>query len=212
MNKIGRIHADYLDPDTHLWGSEQDNPKCEINQVSNPHTLALALMDELETDSLYGVYHSVYKGTECGPTVGFQVRYVIERDNGESGPSGVCDEEVIRWIYCDDLAQPLAETPYTLTKQWMNPDESPDACVSVLAISISSIVEGVDECTGTYIIDSDSDCTTKAFWNAVEYVNKEVNEIWNDTHGCNDCFEYPEFELHPIDPDCKTCNGKGTII
>lgn len=191
--------------------SEHGNPKCAINKDSikkTGHAAALALMDELSVDNLFSVYRSVYKYTDCGPSIGFLVSYVIECDNGEAGPGGVADEQVSRWIYCDDLMAPLAETPYRLTREFMNPD---DPCVGVRGISVGSIVEGVDYDCDTIKLEDD-EFTTDAFWEAVESVNKQADEIWKETHGCDDCFDYPEGELHPIDPDCDTCHGEGAII
>jgi len=42
--------------------------------------------------------------------------------------------------------------------------------------------------------------------------------IWKDTHGCDKCWDEDEwgnereFGAWPINPECKTCKGQGTII
>jgi hypothetical protein len=191
---------------------------------------ALALMDELSTDTLYGVYHSVYKYTDCGPSVGFLVRYVIEQDNGEAGPGGVGNKEVRDWIYCDDLAQGLKYTPYRITREFMT-GEYPS--VHILGVSVGSIVEGVDQGCQTIRLEGE-DFTPEAFWQAVEDVNKEADEIWMNTHGCPGCAKlfieefgglwdeygnkveldadgYPQ-DLIRVHPDCKQCGGTGMPI
>jgi len=184
---------------------EHGNPACKINAGKTPanaHNLAIALMDELGTDSLYGVYRNVYKYTDCGPSVGFLLTWVEYNDNGESGPGGTCDERRSKWVYCDDLhTAPTLEA--LKAAEWDD--------VTVEAISISSIVEGVDQCTESVILDG-MGLTPQSFWDGVTTVDTWANEIWMETHGCPDCYEYPEDELHPVDPECKTCEGHGECI
>jgi hypothetical protein len=87
--------------------------------------------------------------------------------------------------------------------------------------SVGSIVEGVDyDCdtvTITYPFELDE------FWKALESVEDQANEIWRNTHGCDKCWddfhiktdEYgnvQEFGAWPINEECKTCEGHGTII
>ena len=47
---------------------------------------------------------------------------------------------------------------------------------------------------------------------AIADTEKQADEIWKDTHGCDDCPENPETGFHMIDPNCKTCDGEGVII
>lgn len=80
-----------------------------------------------------------------------------------------------------------------------------DGCVKV-----GSIVEGVDQTTETHTLvypftDHDWDM-------ALEAVEKEADEIWNATHGCEACGEEDEFGNRPINPNCPVCGGEGTII
>jgi DnaJ-class molecular chaperone len=42
---------------------------------------------------------------------------------------------------------------------------------------------------------------------AVRAVEEEAQEIWDSTHGCDDCGMDGA-----INPECKTCKGEGTIL
>lgn len=212
-----------------------ENFKANIRAILNHpvgHRAALALMDELGADDLYSVYRSVYKYTDCGPSIGFLVRYTIEQDNGESGPGHVDDETVVRWIYCDDLRRGLPGTPYRLTREFLGGDY-PD--VHVLGVSVGSIVEGVDQECQTIVLEG-AEFTPEAFWQAVEDVSKEADEIWKATHGCAGCAkkqmeftgldtafnEYGDaveldddgnpMDYLPVHPDCEVCGGEGMPI
>jgi len=93
-------------------------------------------------------------------------------------------------------------------------------------LTVGSIVEGVDyDCdpvTVTYPFELDE------FWKALKAVEDQADHIWKDTHGCEDCHPnqgdgrwWPvvnehgaevEFGAWPINKECKTCEGEGTII
>ena len=94
-----------------------------------------------------------------------------------------------------------------------------EAEVSWRGITVGSIVEGVDyDCdpvTVTYPFELDE------FWKALQSIEDQANEIWKRTHGCEDC--WPDgtcdewgnelsFGAWPINKECKTCKGYGTII
>jgi len=100
-----------------------------------------------------------------------------------------------------------------------------EAEVTWRGITVGSIVEGVDyDCTPetvTYPFKMDE------FWQALKNVERQASEIWNDTHGCEDCHpkkegrfwpilnqwgDEVEFGAWPINKECKTCEGGGTII
>ena len=84
-------------------------------------------------------------------------------------------------------------------------------------IRMGSIVEGVDECTDVHELEFGK-FTMDDFWSAVEEIETQALEIWNRTHGCEDCYpdDYPEDPLglytNPVNPECKTCEGYGEII
>ena len=92
---------------------------------------------------------------------------------------------------------------YTNCGAWITEEEA--------GIRVGSIVEGCDHGTGIYGVNYPFEIDD--FWKALESVEKEAEEIWNDTHGCEDCGEEnPETGYTPINPECKTCNGEGTIL
>ena len=100
---------------------------------------------------------------------------------------------------------------YTSCGAWVSEDEQ--------GVFLGSIVEGTDQCTMTYNLQYPF--TIDQFQDSLQSVEDEANEIWNSTHGCQDCHDHPqvdecgnerEFGEWPINPDCKTCEGEGVII
>ena len=78
-------------------------------------------------------------------------------------------------------------------------------------VELGSIVEGVDEGTQTYALNFPF--SIDQFQDALQSVEDEAQEIWNATHGCEDCGdECVHTGYTPINPECKTCEGFGTII
>ena len=78
-------------------------------------------------------------------------------------------------------------------------------------ITIGSIVEGCDEGTSVYTLDYPFEIDL--FWDSLDYIDKEAEKIWNETHGCADCGEEnPETGHTAINFQCKTCKGEGIII
>ena len=86
-------------------------------------------------------------------------------------------------------------------------------------VELGSIVEGVDEGTETHKLNYPF--TIDQFQDALQAVEDEAKEIWNATHGCEDCHDEPqvdewgnenEFGAWPINPECKSCKGEGAII
>lgn len=79
-------------------------------------------------------------------------------------------------------------------------------------VDIGSIVEGVNECTDTIKLDYEK-FTDEDFWQALKKIEQQAKEIWDRTHGCDDCSEeIDENGNRPINPDCPTCKGEGIII
>jgi len=160
------------------------------------------------------VYRLAYKYTDCGPSVGFLVRYTVEEVT-DAGPCAgeLYEVERDKWFYCDDT--------YKLGT-W---DRMIEQGAEILAISVSSIVEGVDYDTDTVVIEFSQDDTPesirKKFDDAIEEVNDQANSIWNDTHGCDTCRKHwiaegikdgeTEFGC-PVWTDCPDCEGVGTVI
>ena len=126
-------------------------------------------------------YRSIYKYTACGPAMGFRIRHVSEQY--KEG----------KWLYCSDL-----------------PAYSGDRLI-IDAISISSIVEGVDEEVPAHYLEGEF--SLEEFYQTVEKVNELANEIWDRTHGCEQCGpEDPYTGYIHVDPECKQCLGAGEVI
>lgn len=139
---------------------------------------------------------NAYKYTDCGASVG-ALLYA-----GEDNPG--------KWVYGDELRA-------------LKPDDF------VTALSVSSIVEGVEQNTRTIIVDLFSedyetpDQAADAWGAAVDAVEKEADEIWQQTHGCptcakhwGNCGEFGTIEgddgMTPIWDKCPDCGGGGTVI
>jgi hypothetical protein len=126
------------------------------------------LANELGADTLGEIYRRVYKGTDCGPSIGFLIRNLPAEHDARKGASWrEGDGEV--WLYCDDLYKlPTIEEMGTLG--W-----------EIIGVSISSIVEGSD-----VEIDGDQLCSSnyhklpklKDFWTCVEEVNAQASFYW----------------------------------
>lgn len=55
--------------------------------------------------------------------------------------------------------------------------------------------------------------TMEEFWKAAEMADRDGCELWDLTHGCEDCgLEDPETGYTPINPDCSSCGGEGIIF
>jgi len=97
------------------------------------------------------------------------------------------------------------------------------------SIRISSIVEGVEQCTTTHAVDlrkiRSGRAAIAAIYAACDAVEKEAEAIWNQTHGCPACakaagFFNPDFQevcagddgVTPVNPKCPSCKGCGTMI
>lgn len=136
------------------------------------------------------MYRATYKYTACGPSVGFCIRYleVLPPDGFDDYPHEVERE---RWIYCDELHR---------LGTWADMENRGELIVSV---SVSSIVEGVDQTTDDHDISCDPDHLAlqatpdegdnlhetlhRLFYRALELVKAEADDIWQETHGCETC-------------------------
>lgn len=93
------------------------------------------------------------------------------------------------------------------------------ACGAWLALDgeglrIGSIVEGAYACTPVHLLTwgeylgMDEGGLAKWLDANIEEVEAEAQEIWNETHGCEECGE----EGGPVDPNCKGCGGDGIVL
>ena len=81
-----------------------------------------------------------------------------------------------------------------------------------ISIRFGSIIEGCDQVTDVTVLFYPFEI--EKFWEELDKIEKQAEEIWNDTHGCEDCgiVSEPHEGLHAINPECKTCKGEGMII
>lgn len=87
----------------------------------------------------------------------------------------------------------------------------------VIALYVSSIVEGCEETTSTRTINLDEPGDAVArLYQACTEVEKEAAAIWNETHGCESCAMHfgidHENERSPVWDDCPRCEGSGIVI
>jgi len=93
---------------------------------------------------------------------------------------------------------------YTDCGAWVATDNAEE-------VRLGSIVEGVDYVTREHCLTYPF--TRDKFWRALEAIEEEAEQIWDDTHGCEDCGEEdPESGYTPINPDCKSCGGDGIVF
>ena len=160
----------------------------------------------------YELYRQVYKSTPCGPTIAMVIGYYVEPEPylDESGPAGMG--------YGGDKKERLVNEDLRKLGTWADLDEKG---IIIHEIEVSSIVEGVDECTETTGIDdwpwstSAPEELANSFWKAVDEVNKQALAIWDETHGCETCAKHwgmEEMDICPVWKDCPECEGGGTVI
>lgn len=79
-----------------------------------------------------------------------------------------------------------------------------------ITIKLGSIVEGCDFDCETQILQWPFG--NKVFWDALDKIEMEASYIWDQTHGCDDCNSEGEWGHSAVNPNCKTCKGKGVCI
>jgi hypothetical protein len=127
--------------------------------------------------SPYALYRGVYKYGACGATVGFTFEFpAITGMTSDGEPFEGCETKT---VYGDDLIA------------WGNWDVLDARGALVLDIRISSIIEGVDQCTEQHVIPCQADDKNEweadeiatAFWKAEKLVEAEAEAIWNEVYG-----------------------------
>ena len=144
--------------------------------------------------SPYDLYHSLYRYSNCGVTVG--MRFALWHDNHDRYNSDLPD----KWTDGDFISHLL----------------------------VSSIVEGCDE--GTMLVEvpiGDIATLNARLHKAIERVEAEAENIWNESHGCFSCFRhwkrttdcYDKGDKYinlagtvPVWTDCPNCEGRGVIL
>lgn len=194
-----RAHNDYLDPDRHRAAEEPE-------WLPRVQRINRAILRELGP-SWGHVVKALYNGTACGVSVqGFFNGDPASRDQEETGG----------YIREANRSGSLAGGP------------DKNICT---VLYISSIVEGVEQCTGTHKVDLTKmrgpKAAIKAIYAACDAVEKEADEIWKSTHGCEQCAKLQGYYsgetdetcagldgFTPCHPECKNpeCMGKGVVI
>lgn len=54
--------------------------------------------------------------------------------------------------------------------------------------------------------------TAEQFDKAVEQADKDGCDLWEQTHGCDDCSTFVVGNYRPVDPGCSTCQGSGQVL
>ncbi len=86
-------------------------------------------------------------------------------------------------------------------------DTSCGACftASLSGVAVAGYVEGCDaECPTHELVFP---FTPEAFDEALTLCDAEADELWNATHGCDDCALDGA-----INPECPSCGGDGAIL
>jgi hypothetical protein len=83
-----------------------------------------------------------------------------------------------------------------------------------IEIHVSSILEGVEEKTSTHIIKLSEPTPAKKLRKAIELIEEEAEDIWQNTHGCEGCAKLNGQSLNseeytPVNINCKKCCGEG---
>jgi len=167
----------------------------EIKSMGQVATANLkAILEANSADNVAQLNRYAYKYTDCGASVGVLIHRGLDSE----------------WIYDSDALRNL------------KPDDF------IMALSVNSIVEGVDEGTDSHIVDlfdeafETPEMAADAYARALEEVEKEAADIWNDTHGCETCAKHwnetIETELEgddgvtPVWVDCPDCGGQGSAF
>jgi hypothetical protein len=117
-----------------------------------------------------------------------------------------------KWVYGDSLRELKADDFIT-------------------ALSVSSMIEGVDQATATIIIDlfdesfETADMAAAAYGAALDATEKAASDIWNETHGCPTCAKHfgnvgangiesceGDDGVTPVWDKCPDCGGHGSVI
>jgi len=156
--------------------------------------------DLIGEHDLYGFYRSVYKGTACGPTIGFCLNgtwvYCSELPDKIKVPKfchscrhiehNVIDYD--EFMAQDHFECPLAEDEELASINkidvvaYAEDDNYAEKCPAfstsvVSGVSVSSIVEGSDVEVDGYKL-YEEDFSKEKFWEALEAVDKEADFYW----------------------------------
>jgi hypothetical protein len=145
------------------------------------------------------LFRSVDKYTNCGAQAGLLIEEIA---HAPTSSDPWAEAGGTYWVY---NAQDL-------------PSEAWDG-LTVLAVSVSSCVEGIDATTQTYIVRAEDvgEETFSATWDAsIAAVEEEAYQLWHETHGCETCAAHHGVNLDdehsPVWDECPDCDGYGETI
>lgn len=154
------------------------------------------LFSHYGVDDPYEFGRMIYKYTSCGPWTAFQVK---ESFNHPAYPG----ERAIRREFSYDDYRHHEEFFKHLVKD-------------IVGVVFGSIVEGSDQYAEPVRVEFP--CTDDDIDLALQDVDDQCNDIWNETHGCPHCYHDGDDEAfeaaaeHPVNPNCKECGGHGIVI
>lgn len=157
----------------------------------------------------------LYKYTDCGAGGTLVVEGTVHAPSS-SDP----------WAEAGGVCEYYSHTAYTLGT-W---DDMEGAGMAVLAVRVSSIVEGIEATTDTITVEAAACADADEFdrrWNAaIDEVETQARGLWDETHGCAWCDADPadvptdpdlidariNRDVQPINPNCPVCDGCGIIL
>lgn len=158
----------------------------------------------------------LYKYTDCGASGTLVVEGTIHVPSS-SDP----------WAEASGAQEYYSDTAHTLGT-W---DDLESAGMAVIAVRVSSIVEGIEATTDTVTVEADACVDADEFnrkWDAaIEKVEAQASELWDSTHGCAWCDADPaeipenadtfdprwgEGDYRRINPNCPVCAGDGVTF
>ena len=117
----------------------------------------------------------------------------------------------------DDTASSIAKRLYKDTNCGIGFHSDPKY------VLVSGYCEGIDQECESYQIEYPF--RADEFWEFVKQADKDGCELWDKTHGCEDCWggesicnEWgdivgpQDYGMRPIDTGCTGCSGEGMII
>ena len=161
-----------------------------------------------DADSPAELYRQVYKYSDCGAHLSVLIEYykTIEPDGFNDFSF---DKLMHEWVHCGELHH---------LGTWKDLDEKG---VLVTAMMVGSIVEGVDQCAESIVVeahqlDEEPAEFYRRFYVALSEVERDAEAIWNETHGCETCAKHfgrdLDGELSPVWTDCPDCEANGRFV
>lgn len=129
----------------------------------------------------------------------------------ELGPSGrILDESTVQFL----KSEVRWNSNKPIGRRYFDAEISVRIGKQVSGVEFGSIVEGIDATTDIYTVLYPCDSTEVD--KAIQAIEDEARELWDNTHGCSKCWDGAGGRgingIRPVDPDCSYCHGQGTVI